>query len=70
MTLHLFEHNGALRILIAYDSGNVALREVAQSDRTTSVAGLGWKVLWTLKLHAEASMCALVFFVDVSHTQQ
>ncbi len=70
MSLHLFEHNGALRILIAYESGNVALREFVKSDRTTSVEGLGWKVLWKVKLHAEASMCAFVFFVDVSHTQQ
>ncbi|KAK0245408.1 hypothetical protein EDD85DRAFT_16785 [Armillaria nabsnona] len=49
MSLHLFEHNGALRILLAYESGNVALREFVKSDRTTSVEGLGWKVLWKVK---------------------
>ncbi len=70
MSLHLFDHDGALRILIAYESGNVALREFVKSDRTASVEGLGWKVLWKVKLHAEASTCAFVFFVDVFNTQQ
>ncbi|KAK0446436.1 WD-40 repeat-containing protein [Desarmillaria tabescens] len=56
MSLHLFEHDGALRILIAYESGNVTLREFVKSDRTTSVEGMGWKVLWKVKLHAEAIM--------------
>ncbi|KAK0245425.1 WD-40 repeat-containing protein [Armillaria nabsnona] len=60
MSLHLFEYNGALRILIAYESGNVALREFDKSDRTTSVEGLGWKVLWKVKLHAEAIMAMAV----------
>ncbi|SJL05265.1 uncharacterized protein ARMOST_08631 [Armillaria ostoyae] len=60
MSLHLFEHDGALRILIAYESGNVALREFDKSDRTTSVEGLGWKVLWKVKLHAEAIMAMAV----------
>ncbi|KAK0456886.1 hypothetical protein EV421DRAFT_99843 [Armillaria borealis] len=50
MSLHLFAHNGTLRILIAYESGKVALREFVKSDRTTSVEGLGWKVLWKVKL--------------------
>ncbi|KAK0208026.1 WD-40 repeat-containing protein [Desarmillaria ectypa] len=60
MSLHLFEHGGALRILIAYESGSVTLREFVKSDRTTSVEGLGWKVLWKVKLHAEAVMAMSV----------
>ncbi|KAG7440806.1 WD40 repeat-like protein [Guyanagaster necrorhizus] len=60
MSLHLFEHDGTLRILIAYESGNVTLREFVKSDRTTSVEGLGWKVLWKAKLHAEAIMAMSV----------
>ncbi|PBL01435.1 hypothetical protein ARMGADRAFT_1119972 [Armillaria gallica] len=60
MSLHLFDHDGALRILIAYESGNVALREFVKPDRTASVEGLGWKVLWKVKLHAEAIMAMAV----------
>ncbi|KAK0433421.1 WD40-repeat-containing domain protein [Armillaria borealis] len=60
MSLHLFKRDGALRILIAYESGNVALREFDKSDKTTSVEGLGWKVLWKMKLHAEAIMTMAV----------
>ncbi|KAG7450737.1 WD40 repeat-like protein [Guyanagaster necrorhizus] len=60
MALHLFEHDCALRIPIAYESGNVTLRKFAKSDRMTSVEGLGWKVLWKVKLHAEAVMAMSV----------
>ncbi|KAK0465642.1 WD40-repeat-containing domain protein [Armillaria novae-zelandiae] len=60
MSLHLYTHNDVLRILIAYESGNVVLREFVKSDRITSVEGLGWKVLWKVKLHAEAIMAMAV----------
>ncbi|KAK0232842.1 WD-40 repeat-containing protein [Armillaria fumosa] len=60
MSLHLYKHDDVLRILIAYESGNVVLREFVKSDRITSVEGLGWKVLWKVKLHAEAIMAMAV----------
>ncbi|KAK0506524.1 WD-40 repeat-containing protein [Armillaria luteobubalina] len=60
MSLHLYKHDDVLRILIAYESGKVALREFVKSDKITSVEGLGWKVLWKVKLHAEAIMAMAV----------
>ncbi|SJL05305.1 uncharacterized protein ARMOST_08671 [Armillaria ostoyae] len=60
MSLHLYKRDDVLRILIAYESGSVVLREFVKSDRTTSVEGLGWKVLWKVKLHAEAIMAMAV----------
>ncbi|SJL05296.1 uncharacterized protein ARMOST_08662 [Armillaria ostoyae] len=66
MSLHLFAHNGTLRILIAYESGKVALREFVKSDRTTSVEGLGWKVLWKLvNLGVRDRPCQSVYAGDV-----
>ncbi|KAK0440426.1 uncharacterized protein EV420DRAFT_1485989 [Desarmillaria tabescens] len=41
---------------IVHESGNVTLREFVKSDRTMSIEGMGWKVLWKVELHAKASM--------------
>lgn len=43
-----------LRLLCAYENGSVTMREHAQDDRETSVEGVGWDVLWTVKLHVES----------------
>ena len=52
MSLHLFAREDILHILIAYENGTVTLRT---SGRAKSVEGLGWEVVWSVKLHVEAS---------------
>ncbi|KAK0232832.1 hypothetical protein IW262DRAFT_1228488, partial [Armillaria fumosa] len=49
ISLHLYTYNGTLRILTAYESGNVALQEFVKSDETMFIKGLGWRVLWKVK---------------------
>ncbi|KAF9061925.1 WD-40 repeat-containing protein [Rhodocollybia butyracea] len=66
MSLHVFETTSSsselstsspkLRILIAYESGTVTLRQYANSEKPTSVEGKGWEVIWQVKLHQEAIM--------------
>jgi hypothetical protein len=44
-----------LRLLCAYENGSVALRRYARTDKLTSVEGIGWEVIWSVKLHVESS---------------
>lgn len=44
-----------LRLLCAYEDGSVNLRRFALTDKQTSVEGIGWESLWTVKLHVESS---------------
>lgn len=68
MSMHLFssakafdgeqssssQNTSELRILCAYENGSVVLRRFA-GEKKTSVEGIGWEVIWTVKLHVEAS---------------
>lgn len=61
MSLHLFgvvnEPGGSseeLRIICAYESGEVAIRRYTRIDKHTSVEGAGWEVIWNVKLHVES----------------
>ncbi|KAF5359701.1 hypothetical protein D9756_003344 [Leucocoprinus leucothites] len=68
MSLHLFSspkrsggvHHNELHLLCAYENGSVTLRKYVSTDQSTSVEGLGWEVLWTIKLHAETIMAMRV----------
>jgi hypothetical protein len=70
MSLHLYSHpiesggklHDELRLLCAYENGSVTLRKYERADKSTSVEGVGWGVLWTSKLHAETSTRTLVNF--------
>ncbi|KAJ3763905.1 WD40-repeat-containing domain protein [Lentinula raphanica] len=66
MSLHLFQNTSPstsapeLRILIAYENGSVILRRYANVDKTMSVEGKGWEVIWEAKMHREAIMAMQV----------
>ncbi|KAJ3991237.1 WD40-repeat-containing domain protein [Lentinula boryana] len=66
MSLHLFETASSskstpeLRILISYENGNVALRRYANPEKSMSVEGKGWEVIWETALHREAIMAMQV----------
>lgn len=47
--------NGELRLLCAYENGGVTLRRYARADKQTSVEGIGWETIWSVKLHVESS---------------
>ncbi|KAF8071996.1 WD-40 repeat-containing protein [Lyophyllum atratum] len=49
-----------LRLLCAYESGSVTLRRYARTDKSTSVEGAGWEVIWDAKLHVESVMAMRV----------
>lgn len=67
MSLHLFtvpreqsqpssssECTDELRLLCAYENGGVTLRRYARPDKRKSVEGVGWEVVWAVKLHVES----------------
>ena len=42
------------RLLCAYENGSVTMREYTREDNEASVEGIGWDVLWTVRLHVES----------------
>ncbi|KAJ3934824.1 MAG: WD40-repeat-containing domain protein [Lentinula lateritia] len=70
MSLHIFETTSSspqsskvtpeLRILIAYESGDITLRRYANIERQASVEGKDWEVIWNTKIHQEAIMAMQV----------
>ncbi|KAK7472983.1 Astra associated protein 1 Asa1 [Stygiomarasmius scandens] len=72
MSLHLFRMDSVnvpsnasrplsnLRLLTAYESGHVILREYLTPERVKSVEGRGWEAIWNVKLHNEAIMAMRV----------
>lgn len=67
MAMHLFtaslpspqpsnssRRNPGLRILCAYEDGSVKLWSFTRTDKQTSVEGIGWEALWSVKLHVES----------------
>ena len=62
MSLHLFRAStsdvsstGRLRLLLAYESGRVALRQYNGAETQVSIEGRGWDLLWEAHLHKESS---------------
>ena len=60
MGIHLYDQvtsasseSKDLRLLTAYESGGVVLRQYNRIGIETSVEGHGWDVIWKAKLHTE-----------------
>lgn len=49
-----------LRLLCAYENGNVTMWGHTRADKDKSVEGIGWENIWTSKLHVESSGCAII----------
>ncbi|KAK7054709.1 Astra associated protein 1 Asa1 [Paramarasmius palmivorus] len=60
MSIHLFTANDDLQVLMAYENGSVHLRRYATPEKSKSVEGKGWELLWSVKLHNEAIMAMRV----------
>lgn len=67
MSMHLFSGTPAeswsspdsstqLQLLCAYESGTVTQWRFFAKDKLTSVEGIGWEAVWTVKLHVETGM--------------
>lgn len=61
MSMHLYEaqHENAsdrsqLRLLCSYENGSVMLWGYSNREKTKSVEGVGWELLWNVKLHVES----------------
>ena len=50
-----------LRLLCGYENGSVTMREHTREDRETTIEGVGWDVLWTVKLHVESGRSSDLF---------
>lgn len=63
MSLHLFEDllENDLRLLLAYESGAVALFVTADVWQKT-VEGKSWHKLWSVKMHVESGWFLCSFF--------
>lgn len=46
--------NQGLRLLCAYENGSVTLWSFTRTDKQTSVEGIGWEALWSVKRHVES----------------
>ncbi|KAI0749468.1 WD-40 repeat-containing protein [Daedaleopsis nitida] len=68
MSMHLLQvphpHAAAgrtrLRLLCGYENGSVTMREYAREDKEVSIEGIGWDILWSVKLHVESVMAMSV----------
>jgi len=66
MAMHLFSAPSAssspnpLRLLCAYENGSVTLWSFTRTDKQTSVEGIGWEAIWSVKLHVESVMAMAV----------
>ncbi|KAI0787825.1 WD-40 repeat-containing protein [Fomes fomentarius] len=49
-----------LRLLCGYENGSVTMREHTRDDKEVSIEGMGWDVLWTVRLHVESVMAMSV----------
>ncbi|KAI0926060.1 hypothetical protein AcV5_008624 [Taiwanofungus camphoratus] len=45
-----------LRLLCAYENGSMTMWAYTRTDKETSVEGVGWESLWTVRLHVESVM--------------
>jgi len=67
MSMHLFEHahpnlpdRTQLRLLCAYENGSVTMFGYTRKDRETSVEGIGWDTIWSIRTHLESVMAMTV----------
>ncbi|OBZ72030.1 ASTRA-associated protein 1 [Grifola frondosa] len=67
MSMHLFEAAHPhivgqiqLRLLCGYENGSVSMWAYTRRDKETSVEGIGWDSLWSVKLHVETIMAMTV----------
>lgn len=62
MSLHLFatprtsSSENVLQLLCAFENGSVALSRFNSSGKQTSVEGVGWEAIWSVKLHVESGI--------------
>ncbi|KAG2141807.1 WD40-repeat-containing domain protein [Suillus bovinus] len=63
-----------LRLLCAYEDGNVVLRKRTAPENKQTVEGRGWEVVWKSKLHVESVMamavssdCTVALTVSADH---
>jgi hypothetical protein len=54
-----------IQLLCAYENGGVTLWRYTRTDKQTSVEGIGWEAIWSVKLHVESGLLP-VFFSPVS----
>jgi ASTRA-associated protein 1 len=78
MSMHLFygppseqTSRKLLRLLCGYENGSVTLREYRHNVDKPSIDGIGWDVLWTVKLHVESGTSLLEHrFRAAAHARQ
>jgi hypothetical protein len=69
MSIHLFAVNAAspqpsssnssdlkVQLLSGYENGSVTLWRFTRTDKQTSVEGIGWEAVWSVKLHVESGL--------------
>ena len=56
MALHVSQTSTHMRVLVAYESGTVALWSRGLLEKPMSVEGNGWENVWSVKHHLEAGM--------------
>ena len=69
MSMHLFaisptvppassadNQDSQIQLLSAYENGSVTLWRFTRTDKQTSVEGIGWEALWSVKLHVESGL--------------
>lgn len=54
-----------LRLLCAYENGSMTMWAYTRTDKETSVEGVGWESLWTVRLHVESgTLLSMVTFFE------
>jgi hypothetical protein len=57
MSMNLFTASERqLQLLSAYENGGVTLWRYTRTDKQTSVEGIGWEAIWSVKLHVESGL--------------
>ncbi|CCM03104.1 uncharacterized protein FIBRA_05224 [Fibroporia radiculosa] len=71
MGMHLFQvpypHSSErqqLRLLCAYENGSVTSWGYMRTDKETSVEGVGWEAIWSVKLHVESGALFMAMAVS------
>jgi hypothetical protein len=74
MSMHLFTasatalqpssskcYESRIQLLCAYENGGVTLWKYTRTDKQTSVEGIGWEAIWSVKLHVESGLLSVFF---------
>jgi len=74
MSMHLFtisttafqpssskSYESQIQLLCAYENGGVTLWRYTRTDKQTSVEGIGWEAIWSVKLHVESGLLSVLF---------